>query len=98
MDRLALGISWLAVERDLGEIPIRERPSLDRSEGCVLLLQAFECFLDLLVRNRDLRLFRSQFFVAFYSDCRQHFEACLEAQRITLLNVEVSDSRLRNRR
>ena len=87
----------LAIERDLGEVAIGQRPAFDRGEGGVLLAQAVQRLLDFFIGHGDFRLLGAQLLVAFDLDLGHHFEAGLEAQRLVVVQVEVGDLRLRHR-
>ena len=87
----------LSVHGSLREIALGESASFHRSVGGMLLPHTGERLLDFLVGDGNLRLIGPQILVALHLNLRQHFEAGLEPQRLSVLHLQVGNARLRYR-
>ena len=92
-----ISILRLAIHGSLGEVALRQRASFHRRERRVLLANTGERLLDFVIADCDLGFVGAQFLVAFDGNLRHHFEAGLEPQWFAVMNVQIGDSRLRNR-
>ncbi len=63
----------------------------------MLLAQAGKRLLHFLIGDGNLRLISPQIPVTLHLNLRQHFERGLEGERLSIMYVQVGNSRLRNR-
>jgi hypothetical protein len=96
VDGLGTTFFRLAIERDLGEVALREGTALDRIEAGVLLAKIVKGLVDLFVGNGDFGLIGTQVFVSLDRDFGHNLESCLEAKRFAVLDVEIAYPRLRD--